>query len=149
MLPEQQAQRRAVLRRVRYSDLLVSHVLLLWADGRHPTEMAVFLFCPRFSVYRIVRAYRTGSLGIRLDSGGQLSVAVQTTVLMPWLMLPLLDSTYPVSWVTCISVVADNSCMHTGVGKRPPFCVALGLSTGFLLSGSSATSRTHAHNHKW
>jgi transposase len=36
-------------------------------------------------VYRIVRAYRTGSLGIRIDPDGQLSITVQTSVLMPWL----------------------------------------------------------------
>jgi hypothetical protein len=32
-------------------------------------------------VYRIVRAYRTGRLGIRVE----LSIAVQSTILMPWL----------------------------------------------------------------
>jgi len=36
-------------------------------------------------VYRIVRAYRAGELGIRVDQQGQLSMAVQTSVLMPWL----------------------------------------------------------------
>src|SRR4029453_15438314 len=35
------------------------------------------------SVYRIVRAYRTGSLGIQVDQEGQLSIAVQSTLLMP------------------------------------------------------------------
>ena len=83
--PEEQAQMRAVLRRMRYGSLLAFHVLLLCADGRNPTEIAAFLFCSRSSVYRIVRAYRTGSLGIRIDQDGRLSVAVRTTVLMPWL----------------------------------------------------------------
>ena len=82
---EEQAQMRAVLRRVRYGYLLAFHVLLLCAAGRNPTEIAAFLFCSRSSVYRIVRAYRTGSLGIRIDLDGRLSVAVQTTMLMPWL----------------------------------------------------------------
>ena len=53
--------------------------------GHTPTEIPTFLFGSRSSVYRIVRAYRTGSLGIQVDPDGQLSIAVQTTVLMPWL----------------------------------------------------------------
>src|SRR5438128_6109080 len=76
---------RAVLRRRRYGSLLAFHILLLCAAGRNPTEIAAFLFCSRSSVYRIVRAYRTGSLGIRVDADGQLSIAVQTNILMPWL----------------------------------------------------------------
>ena len=83
--PEEQAQMRAILRRARYGSLLAFHILLLCAAGRNPTEMAAFLFCSRSSVYRIVRAYRTGSLGIRVDPEGRLSIAVQTTVLSPWL----------------------------------------------------------------
>lgn len=83
--PEEQAQMRAILRRARYGYLLAFHILLLCAAGRNPTEIAAFLFCSRSSVYRIVRAYRTGSLGIRVDADGQLSLAVQTSVLMPWL----------------------------------------------------------------
>ena len=83
--PEEQVQMRAILRRARYGYLLAFHILLLCAVGRTPTEIAAFLFCSRSSVYRIVRAYRTGSLGIYVDQEGQLSIAVQTTVLMPWL----------------------------------------------------------------
>src|SRR5262249_46858221 len=78
-------QMRAILRRARYGYLLAFHILLLCAAGRNPTEIAAFLFCSRSGVYRIVRAYRTGSLGIQVDPDGQLSIAVQTTVLMPWL----------------------------------------------------------------
>ena len=81
----EQAQMRAILRRARYGYLLAFHILLLCAAGRNPTEIAAFLFCSRSSVYRIVYAYRTGSLGIRIDADGQLSVAVQSTILMPWL----------------------------------------------------------------
>ena len=80
---------RAVLRRTRYGYLLAFHILLLCAAGRTPTEIAAFLFCSRSSVYRIVRAYRAGSLGIRVDQDGQLSIAVRLTVLMPWLMRSL------------------------------------------------------------
>ena len=83
--PEEQAQMRAVLRRTRYGYLLAFHILLLCAAGRNPTEIAACLFCSRSSVYRIVRAYRAGSLGVQIDKDGQLSIAVQTTVLMPWL----------------------------------------------------------------
>jgi len=80
---------RAVLRRTRYGYLLAFHILLLCAAGRSPTEIAAFLFCSRSSVYRIVRAYRAGSLGIRVDPEGQLSIAVRLTVLMPWLLRSL------------------------------------------------------------
>ena len=83
--PEEQAQMRAVLRRARYGYLLAFHIILLCAAGRNPTEIAAFLFCSRSSVYRIVRAYRTGSLGIRVDQEGRLSIAVQTSILVPWL----------------------------------------------------------------
>src|SRR6267143_6497014 len=61
---EEQAQMLAALRRARYGYLLALPVLLLCAAGRNPTEIAAFLFCSRSSVYRIVRAYRAGSLGI-------------------------------------------------------------------------------------
>lgn len=83
--PAEQVQMRALLRRARYGYLLAFHILLLCAAGRNPTEIAAFLFCSRSSVYRIVRAYRTGSLGIRVDPDGQLSIAVQSTILLPWL----------------------------------------------------------------
>ena len=83
--PAEQVQMRAILRRTRYGYLLAFHSLLLCAAGRTPTEIAAFLFCSRSSVYRIVRAYRAGSLGIQLDEAGQLSIAVQSTILMPWL----------------------------------------------------------------
>jgi transposase len=76
---------RALLRRARYGYLLAFHILLLCAAGRNPTEIAAFLFCSRSSVYRIVRAYRAGSLGIHLGHDGQRSIAVQSTLLMPWL----------------------------------------------------------------
>src|SRR5262245_57296278 len=75
---------RAILRRARYGYLLAFHVLLLCAAGRTPTEIAAYLFCSRSSVYRIVRAYRTGSLGIRIEQDGQLSIAVQSAIFMPW-----------------------------------------------------------------
>jgi putative transposase len=83
--PAEQVQMRAILRRARYGYLLAFHILLRCAVGRTPTEMAAFLFCSRSSVYRMVRAYRAGRLGIQLNEDGQLSIAVQSTLLMPWL----------------------------------------------------------------
>jgi transposase len=53
---------RAELRRARYGYLLALHLLLLCAAGRTPNEVARVLFCSRSSVYRIVRAYRAGTL---------------------------------------------------------------------------------------
>jgi hypothetical protein len=87
--PAEPVQMRAVLRRTRYGYLLAFHILLLCAAGRNPTDIAAFLLCSRSSVYRIVRADRAGGLGIPIDPDGQLSVAVQTTVLRPWLMRSL------------------------------------------------------------
>jgi transposase len=83
--PAEQAQMRAVLRRTRYGYLLAFHSLLLCAAGRNPTAIAAFLLCARSSVYRLVRAYRAGSLGIRSDPDSQRSIAVQATILMPGL----------------------------------------------------------------
>src|SRR5215475_15596414 len=79
----------AELRHARRGCVLTLHVLLLCAAARTPTEIAAVLFCSRSSVYRIVRAYRAGSLGIRVDQDGQLSIAVRLTVLIPWLLRSL------------------------------------------------------------
>src|SRR5215467_14528631 len=59
---EEQVRMRAELRRARYGYLLALHLLLLCAAGRTPSEVATVLFCSRSSVYRIVRAYRAGTL---------------------------------------------------------------------------------------
>ncbi|MGE0826572.1 MAG: IS630 family transposase [Candidatus Binatia bacterium] len=59
---EEQVHMRAELRRARYGYLLALHLLLLCAAGRTPSEVAGVLFCSRSSVYRIVRAYRAGTL---------------------------------------------------------------------------------------
>jgi len=70
MPPEEPAPMRAILRRARDGSLLAFHSLLRCAVGRHPTEIAAFFFCSRASVYRIVRAYRTGSLGVHIAPEG-------------------------------------------------------------------------------
>ena len=59
---------RAELRRARYGSLLALHLLLLCAAGRTPSEVASVLFCSRSSVYRIIRAYRAGTLPSRREA---------------------------------------------------------------------------------
>ena len=90
MPTSEQDQMLATLRWARYGYVLALHVLLLCAAGHNPTEIAAFLFCSRSSVYRIVRAYRNGTLGLRHDDQGSLLAPVRTTVLMPWLKRALL-----------------------------------------------------------
>ena len=75
----------AALRRARYGYLLGLHILLLGAMGRNPTEIADVLFCSRSSVYRTVRAYRAGTLGLEPDAEGRLSPRSCTTMLVPML----------------------------------------------------------------
>ena len=74
-----QAQMRAALRRARYGYLLARHIVLLCAAGRTPTASAAGLFCSRSSVYRTVRAYQEGSLGLKYDAHGRLVPPVRTT----------------------------------------------------------------------
>jgi transposase len=81
---EEQAHMLAALRRARYGYLLTLHILLLCAAGRRPTAIAAVLFCSRSSVYRAVRAYRKGTLGLEHDDG-QLAPPVRSTVLLPTL----------------------------------------------------------------
>jgi hypothetical protein len=79
------------LRQARYGYLLALHVLLLCAAGRTPTEIAAFLFCSRSSVYRIVAAYRSQSLGFDFTPDGMLLPPVRTTFLLPWVKRSLLS----------------------------------------------------------
>jgi putative transposase len=87
---EEQAQMLAGLRRARYGQLLALHILLLSVAGRNPTEIAAVLFCSRSSVYRTVRAYRAGLLGLAPDDKGRLQPPVRTTALVPTLRRSLL-----------------------------------------------------------
>ena len=87
---EEQAWMLATLRRARYGYLLALHILLLCADGRNPTEIAMVLFCSRSSVYRAVCAYRKGTLAWEPDDHGRLTPPVRTTVLVPTLRRALL-----------------------------------------------------------
>jgi transposase len=86
----QQEQMLSQLRRSRYGYLLALHVLLLCAAGRTPTEIAAFLFCSRSSVYRIVAAYRSHSLGFAFADDGCLEPPLRTTCLSPSLTRSLL-----------------------------------------------------------
>jgi putative transposase len=88
--PEEQAPMLAALRRARDGYLLALHMLLLCAAGRTPTDIAAVLFCSRSSVYRTVRAYRAGTLGLEPDEDGRLCPPVRTTVLVPTLRRSLL-----------------------------------------------------------
>ena len=88
--PAEQAQMLAALRRARYGYLLALHVLLLCAAKRTPSEIAACLFCSRSSVYRIVTAYRTGTLGWERAADGTIGPPVRTTVLTPSLKRSLL-----------------------------------------------------------
>jgi transposase len=87
--PEQD-QMLSQLRRARYGYLLALHVLLLCASGHTPTEIAALLFCSRSSVYRIVAAYRSHSLGFAFTHDGCLQPPVRTTCLSPSLTRSLL-----------------------------------------------------------
>jgi putative transposase len=70
--------------------LLALHIVLLCATGRSPTTIAAVLFCSRSSVYRTVRAYQTGTLGLEYDHRGRLIPPRRTTVLVPTLRRALL-----------------------------------------------------------
>lgn len=62
---------------------------------RNPTEIAAVLFCSRSSVYRTVRASRTGTLGLESEARGRLTPPVRTTVLtraLPRSLLALLNA---------------------------------------------------------
>jgi putative transposase len=81
--PEEQAQILAAVRRARYGYRLGLQSVLLCAAGWAPTDIAAALFCSRSSVYRTVRADRTGTLGWEPDAAGPLSAPIRTTVLPP------------------------------------------------------------------
>src|SRR5215471_19822595 len=90
----EQVRLLAELRRARYGHLLAMHLLLLCAAGRSPSEIATVLFCSRSSVYRVVKAYRAGTLSFDLPTTkagrvGRLRPALQGSLLallgtVPW-----------------------------------------------------------------
>lgn len=58
----EQEQMLLQIRRARHGYFLALHILLLCAAGFTPTQIAAVLFCSRSSVYRVVKAYRSGAL---------------------------------------------------------------------------------------
>jgi transposase len=81
--PVEQAQLLAEVRRARYGYLLAWHILLLCAAQRTPTEIAAVLCCSRSTVYRVVKAYRTGQLAGLEEDAGQERGPRRRTVLSP------------------------------------------------------------------
>ena len=100
--PAEQACMLAELRRARYGYVLALHLLLLCAAGRTPSEIAAVLFCSRSSVYRVVKAYRAGTLTWE-DSTGAQAGRVRRRVLTPSLKrsLQALLKTVPQTWGWC------------------------------------------------
>ena len=73
--PSEQARMLAQWRRARYGYWLALHLLLLGRAGRTPSEIAAVLFCSRSSVYRVVKAYRAGTLRFDDSTRGETSRA--------------------------------------------------------------------------
>ena len=96
----EQARMVAELRRARYGHLLALHLLLLYAAGRSPSEIAAVLFCARSSVYRVVKAYRAGTLTFDCPAAEDAS---RVRVLTPTLQRSLLAilGTVPWAWGWC------------------------------------------------
>jgi hypothetical protein len=87
----------AELRRARYGYLLALHLLLLCAAGRTPSEIAAVLFCSRSSVYRVVKAYRAGTLTFAFSAAEEAKRA-RVRVLTPTLQRSLLAILGTVPW---------------------------------------------------
>jgi transposase len=79
---------RTGVRRARYGYRLALQLLLLCAAGRTPSEVASVLLCSRSSVYRIIRAYRTGTL--TFIEGSARAVRQRRRVLTPSLQRSVL-----------------------------------------------------------
>jgi transposase len=117
---EEQAEMLAALRRARYGYPLALHIVLLCAVGRNPTAIAAVLFCSRSSVYRAVRAYRTGTLSLEHDKHGRLMPPVRTTMLLPTLRRSLraLLKTPPRAYGWCRTHWSCATLALTLQGKR-------------------------------
>ena len=91
----EQVRMRAEIRRARYGHLLAVHLLLLCAAGRSPSEIAAVLFCSRSSVYRVVKAYRAGTLTFNVPT---ITQAGRVGMLRPALQGSLLALLGTVPW---------------------------------------------------
>jgi transposase len=96
----EQARMVAELRRARYGHLLALHLLLLCAAGRTPSEIAAVLFCSRSSVYRVVKAYRAGTLSFDFPGATETSRVRVLTPPQQRSLLALLG-TVPWAWGWC------------------------------------------------
>jgi transposase len=74
----EQEQMLFELCRARFGYLLALHIVLLCAAGFTPTQIAAVLFCSRSSVYRVVKAYRAGSLRSLTDADPALRARLLT-----------------------------------------------------------------------
>ena len=138
-IPEEEpAEMRATLRRARYGDRLALHILLLCAAGRTPTDIVHFLFCSRSSVYRTVRAYRAGTLGLDRDDEGRLRAPVRPTVRRPPLRRSL------VAWLKA-PPRADGWCRTRGSCAT----LAATFQTKRGLAVSAETMRRWVHEVGW
>ena len=138
ILPEEQGQMLAALRRARYGDLLALHSLWWCAAGRSPTAIAAVLVCSRSSVYRTVRAYRAGTLGLESNDDGRLRSPLRTTGLAPTLRRSL--------------VALLKAPPRTAGGCRTRWSgatLALNLPTTRGLTVSAATMRRWVHEVGW
>jgi transposase len=136
--PEEHAQLLAALRRARYGYLLALHIWLWCAAMRHPTEIAAVLFCSRSSVYRTVRAYRAGTLGLESEAQGRLAPPVRTMVLTRSLPRSLL------AWLNA-APQTDGWCRTRWRGAT----LALTLPTRRGITISAATMRRWLHALGW
>jgi transposase len=93
----EQARMVAELRRARYGYLLALHLLLPCAAGRTPSGSAAVLFCSRSSVYRLVKAYRAGTLTFDSPAAEDAS-RTRVKVLTPTLQRSLLAILGAVPW---------------------------------------------------
>jgi transposase len=91
----EQARMVAELRRARSGYLRAVHLLWLGAAGRTPSEIAAVRFCSRSSVYRVVKAYRTGTLRFDTPTAAEAS---RVRVLTPTLQRSLLAMLGTVPW---------------------------------------------------
>ena len=100
--PPEQARMLAEVRRARYGYLLALHLLLLYRAGRTPSEIAAVLFCSRSSVYRVVKAYRAGTLRFD-DSTRDETSRARLRILTPSLKRSVvaLLKTMPRAWGWC------------------------------------------------
>jgi transposase len=105
---------------------------------RNPTEIAAVLFCWRSSVYRTVRAYRAGTLGLESEASGRLAPPVRTTVL---------TRTLPRSLLALLKAAPQTS----GWCRTRWRCatLALTLPTTRRITVSAATMRRWLHELGW